>query len=224
MIGQHLIDMVDEAGYLSAICDAVAEKLGADMAEVEAVLAVLQGFDPAASAHAISPNASRSSSRSATATIPPWRRCSARLDLLAKRDFAALRKICGVGDEDLTDMIAEIKQLNPKPGLAFGSATVQPIVPDVFVRAAPDGSFHCRTELRHAAENSAEPDLSCARLEDGGGVIGQGLSRREAAIGDLAHPRARSARAHDPESVGRDREAAGCASSRTASSICVRSI
>ena len=32
-------------------------------------------------------------------------------------------------------MIAEIRRLNPKPGLAFGSTVVQPIVPDVFVRA-----------------------------------------------------------------------------------------
>ncbi len=38
-------------------------------------------------------------------------------------------------------MVAEIKRLNPKPGLAFGSTAVQPIVPDVFVRAAPDGSY-----------------------------------------------------------------------------------
>ena len=63
------------------------------------------------------------------------------LDLLAKRDFAALRKLCGVNDEDLADMIAEIRNLNPKPGLAFGSTTVQPIVPDVFVRPAPDGTW-----------------------------------------------------------------------------------
>ena len=38
-------------------------------------------------------------------------------------------------------MIAEIRTLNPKPGLAFGSTMVQPIVPDVFVRAAPDGTW-----------------------------------------------------------------------------------
>jgi RNA polymerase sigma-54 factor len=63
------------------------------------------------------------------------------LDLLAKRDFAALKKICGVGDEDLADMVAEIRALKPKPGLAFGSAIVQPIVPDVFVRPGPDGQW-----------------------------------------------------------------------------------
>jgi RNA polymerase sigma-54 factor len=65
----------------------------------------------------------------------------AHLDLLARRDFAGLKKICGVGDEDLADMIAEIRRLNPKPGLAFGTATVQPIVPDVFVRSGPDGGW-----------------------------------------------------------------------------------
>src|SRR5436305_1251203 len=63
----------------------------------------------------------------------------ARLDLVAKRDLAALRRICGVDGEDLAEMIAEIRRLNPKPGLAFGSTLVQPIVPDVFVRAGPDG-------------------------------------------------------------------------------------
>jgi RNA polymerase sigma-54 factor len=60
---------------------------------------------------------------------------------LAKRDLASLRRICGVGDDDLAEMIVEIRNLNPKPGLAFGSTTVQPIVPDVYVRSGPDGGF-----------------------------------------------------------------------------------
>ena len=72
---------------------------------------------------------------------PAMRALVENLPLLAKRDLAALRRLCGVDDEDLADMIAEIRNLNPKPGLAFGSTLVQPIVPDVFVRAAPDGSW-----------------------------------------------------------------------------------
>jgi RNA polymerase sigma-54 factor len=63
------------------------------------------------------------------------------LELLARRDFAALRRVCGVGDEDLTEMIAEVRRLDPKPGLAFGTTLVQPVVPDVFVRSAADGSW-----------------------------------------------------------------------------------
>ena len=46
MIGQYLVDMVDEAGYLTGDLDAVADKLGAPRAEVEAVLAILQTLDP----------------------------------------------------------------------------------------------------------------------------------------------------------------------------------
>ena len=39
--------------------------------------------------------------------------------------------LCGVDAEDVTDMIAEIRTLTPKPGLAFGAEPVQPVVPDV---------------------------------------------------------------------------------------------
>jgi RNA polymerase sigma-54 factor len=66
----------------------------------------------------------------------------ANLGLLAKRDFAALRKICNVDDEDIFDMLNEIKRLDPKPGHAFGGSMIQPVVPDVIVRPFPDGSWH----------------------------------------------------------------------------------
>ena len=38
-------------------------------------------------------------------------------------------------------MIAEIRQLDPKPGLKFSSARTQTVVPDVFVRPGPDGGW-----------------------------------------------------------------------------------
>ena len=66
----------------------------------------------------------------------------ANLPLLAKRDFAALRKICNVDEEDIADMLAEIRQLDPKPGRAFGGGSIQPLVPDVIVRAAAGGAWH----------------------------------------------------------------------------------
>src|SRR5256714_1595226 len=60
---------------------------------------------------------------------------------LAGLVLAALRRCGEVDEEDLTEMIGEIRRLNPKPGLAFGSTLVQPIVPDVFVRPGPDGGW-----------------------------------------------------------------------------------
>ena len=61
---------------------------------------------------------------------------------MARRDIAGLAALCGVDAEDIADMIAEIRALTPKPGLAFGSEPVQPVVPDVFVREGPDGGWH----------------------------------------------------------------------------------
>jgi RNA polymerase sigma-54 factor len=141
MIGQHLIDMVDDAGYLQGDLSGVAEKLGADPAEVEAVLAILQAFEPAGVCARNLTECLAIQLKERNRYDPAMAALLGRLDLLAKRDYAALKRVCAVSDEDLVDMVAEIKRLNPKPGLAFGSTSVQPIVPDVFVRAAPDGSF-----------------------------------------------------------------------------------
>jgi RNA polymerase sigma-54 factor len=141
MIGQYLVDLVDEAGYLNGDLAQVTEKLGASPAEVEAVLAILQGFDPPGVCARNLTECLAIQLKDLDRFDPAMQALVAHLDLLAKRDLAALRRICGVSDEDLTDMIAEIRQLNPKPGLAFGSTLVQPIVPDVFVRPGPDGGF-----------------------------------------------------------------------------------
>ena len=141
MIGQYLIDLVDEAGYISGDLDSAAEKLGTSVAEIEAVLGTLQSFDPPGICARDLAECLTLQLKELDRFDPAMAALIARLDLLAKRDFAALKKICDVGDEDLVDMITEIRRLNPKPGLAFGSAIVQPIVPDVFVRSGPDGGW-----------------------------------------------------------------------------------
>ena len=72
---------------------------------------------------------------------PAMQALVANLPLVARRDFAALRKICGVDAEDLAEMVTELRGLDPKPGRIFGGGTIQPVVPDVTVRAASDGSW-----------------------------------------------------------------------------------
>jgi RNA polymerase sigma-54 factor len=72
---------------------------------------------------------------------PAMKLMLSRLDLVAKRDLTGLCSLCALDASDITDMIAEIRALNPKPGLAFGSEPVQPVVPDVYVRESADGSW-----------------------------------------------------------------------------------
>jgi RNA polymerase sigma-54 factor len=141
MIGQHLIDLVDDSGYLSADFAAVAEKLGAPESEVAAVLAIVQGFEPSGVAARNLAECLAIQLKELDRFDPAMQILVGHLDLLARRDLSGLKKICGVDDADLADMISEIRALNPKPGLAFGSTMVQPMVPDVFVRQASDGNY-----------------------------------------------------------------------------------
>lgn len=141
LIGGFLIDAVDEAGYLRETVEDVAERLAATPALVAKVLTLVQSFDPAGVAARDLAECLAIQLRENNRFDPAMEALVSRLDLVAKRDFAALRRLCGVSDEDLVDMLAEIRRLDPKPGRAFGSSAVEVLVPDVFVRAAPDGSW-----------------------------------------------------------------------------------
>jgi RNA polymerase sigma-54 factor len=141
LIGAYLLDLVDEAGYVAGDLAAVAEKLGTSVAEVEGVLVQLQNFDPPGICARHLAECLAIQLRERDRFDPAMRALVDNIGLLAKRDFGGLRRLCGVDEEDLAEMIAEIRRLNPKPGLAFGSALVQPVVPDVMVRSGPDGGW-----------------------------------------------------------------------------------
>jgi RNA polymerase sigma-54 factor len=141
LIGAYLLDLVDEAGYIAGDLAPVADKLGATPAGVMAVLTTLQSFDPPGICARNLAECLAIQLKERDRFDPAMQALIANIELLAKRDFAALRRLCGVDDEDLAEMVAEIRRLNPKPGLAFGSALVQPVVPDVMARSGPDGGW-----------------------------------------------------------------------------------
>ncbi len=140
-IGHNLIDAVDEAGYLGETCDDVAARIGATQADVERVLRLVQTFSPTGVAARSLAECLTLQLRERDRFDPAMAALVARLDLVARRDVAALKRICGVEDEDIAEMLAEIRSLDPKPGRGFGGGSVQVLVPDVFVRLAPDGSW-----------------------------------------------------------------------------------
>jgi RNA polymerase sigma-54 factor len=142
MIGLALIDAIDEAGYLTDTVEEIAARLQAAPERVERVLTIVQGFDPSGVGARTVAECLAIQLRERDRFDPAMQALIANLGLLAKRDFAALRKLCRVDEEDLHDMLGEIRRLDPKPGRAFGGAPVQPVVPDVIVQALPDGSWH----------------------------------------------------------------------------------
>jgi RNA polymerase sigma-54 factor len=141
-IGQAIIDAIDETGYLREAIEDIAARLGSSVAETEAVLAIIQGFDPSGVGARDLAECLAIQLRERDRFDPAMEIFVANLPLVAKRDFAQLSKLCRVDEEDVADMAAELRRLDPKPGRAFGDAPTQTLVADVIVRAAGDGSWH----------------------------------------------------------------------------------
>lgn len=141
IIATHLVNNLDEAGYLNADVVQIAELLNCDVARVEQTLTQVQRFDP--------PGVFARSLRECLALQlrekdrldPAMQALLDNLELLARREIPALLKVCGVDSADLADMVGEIKALDPKPGQIFDNATAQLVVPDVLMRAAPGGGW-----------------------------------------------------------------------------------
>jgi RNA polymerase sigma-54 factor len=141
LIGAHLIHMVDEAGYLRGDLSELAEKLGAPDSLIERVLATLQGFDPPGVFARDLAECLALQLKDQNRYDPQIAKLLENLTLLGGHNLVALKRAVGVDAQELGDMIAEIKRLNPKPGLRFGSVQIQPVLPDVMVRPARDGSW-----------------------------------------------------------------------------------
>ncbi len=141
LIGQNLIGMVNEAGYLTGDLADIANYLGTNKDHVTRVLETLKTFDPVGVFAADLKECLALQLRERDRLDPAMAIMLSNLNLVAKRDFSALKSLCKVDLEDVKEMIAELQELDPKPGHAFGAEPVQPVVPDVYVRAAQDGSW-----------------------------------------------------------------------------------
>lgn len=180
LIGLQIIDLIDEAGYVQGDLQAVAERLGCSFELAEAVLKKLQQFDPVGVAARNLAECLALQLKERDRLDPAMQALLAHLDLLARHDRAQLMKVCEVDSEDLADMVAEIRALNPRPGYAFDRTEVQAIQPDIMVHRLPDGSwsvelnsdnlprllvnqqYHARVNAK--AQSKAEKDYLADRL------------------------------------------------------------
>ena len=139
LIARFLSDGLSEAGYLGIELGAVAEQLGASVESVEAVLLKLQTLDPLGVFARNVRECLAIQLRERERLDPMMARLLDHLDLIAGHDLVALARAVGCDRDDLLDMLAELRALDPKPGRAFERGPVEAVVPDVFVRRGPAG-------------------------------------------------------------------------------------
>jgi RNA polymerase sigma-54 factor len=138
-IAAHLIDQIDEAGYLTVSLLDIANRLGVPLVRVEAVLATIQTFDPTGVGARDLAECLMLQAKEADRYDPCMARLIDNLDLLARGELTRLKRMCDVDDEDMADMIRELRGYDPKPGCRYGGEPAQSVTPDLFVARTKAG-------------------------------------------------------------------------------------
>ncbi|HEX2794903.1 MAG TPA: RNA polymerase factor sigma-54 [Croceicoccus sp.] len=138
-VARQIVDQLDEAGYLTVSLNEIADLLGISVAEAEAGLRLVQTLDPTGVGARDLAECIALQAIEADRYDPCMKALIGHLDLVARGNMAQLKRLCRVDDEDLADMIAELRSYDPKPGCRIGGDAAPPVVPDVFVRPAGRG-------------------------------------------------------------------------------------
>ena len=141
LIAGVLADYLEDTGYLQGNLLELAGRLNIREADVERVLGALQLFDPPGIFARTLSECLEIQLRQRDRFDPAMAALVANLELLARRDFRALKRHCGVEEDDLLDMLHEIRTLDPKPGNRFQSGGPESIIPDVSVLPSPGGGW-----------------------------------------------------------------------------------
>ena len=140
-VARHLIGLLDEAGYLAADLREVAGDLGVPLAEAERALEVVQSLDPTGVGARTLSECLALQAKEADRYDPCMARLIDNLDLVARGEFARLKRMCEVDDEDFAEMLAELRGYDPKPGCRFGGPAESAVVPDILVSRGDGGGW-----------------------------------------------------------------------------------
>ena len=141
LIGARLIDETDDSGFCKVDLDEVANVLGADSANVAAVLEVCQGFDPTGIMARDLTECLALQLKERDRLDPVMQIFMENLHLVAKHDIRGLSELCGVDKEDVMDMLVELRTLSPRPASGFATEATIAVAPDVFIKEMPNGMF-----------------------------------------------------------------------------------
>jgi RNA polymerase sigma-54 factor len=196
-VAMILMEQLDESGYFTGDVVELSHRAGCPASRMEATLRRLQKFDPPGIF-------ARSLAECLAQQLRERNRLTAamavlldQLSLLAKGDRKRLMQECGVGADELSRMIAEIRSLNPRPASAFNTDAVAAIAPDVLVREGAGGGWAIElqtdswmkllvkdgyvAQLRNGAKDKKTQDYVSERLAAANWLL-RSLQRRNESI------------------------------------------
>ncbi|MBR2033158.1 MAG: RNA polymerase factor sigma-54 [Alphaproteobacteria bacterium] len=145
IIATRLSDELDAAGYFRGNINDIAKNLKCSPKKVQKVLNSLKELEPSGIFAENLKECLKIQLKDKNRYDPVIAKLLDNLELLAQGKIKELQKICQVNIDDLSEMISDIKSLNPKPTSDWDSDTNAYIIPDIFVQRSKNGSY--RVEL-----------------------------------------------------------------------------
>ncbi|MEP3422811.1 MAG: RNA polymerase factor sigma-54 [Erythrobacter sp.] len=140
-VARHIAGLLDDAGYLSSDLRDIAYDLGVTLDETEDALEVIHMCDPTGVGARSLSECLAIQAREADRYDPCMRALIDNLELVAKGEIAKLKRLCRVDDEDFADMLRELREFDPKPGLTFAPSTTDAVIPDVLLTANDENGW-----------------------------------------------------------------------------------
>lgn len=141
LIAEKLTDMLDEAGYLREDTTQLASQLGVTREEIDLVVARCQQLDPAGVFARSLPECLKLQLADMNRLDPVMETFLANIEMMGQGDLAGLRRKCAVDEEDFTQILADIRRCNPKPGSGFAVEDSFAVTPDVLVKRGKNGGW-----------------------------------------------------------------------------------
>lgn len=149
MLGVYMMDFLDESGYFIGNLEEIADNFGCDKDDVEEVLLSLQKLEPSGVFARDLAECLSIQLRDLDRLDPAMFSLVSNLELLGQGRLDLLADICETDHEELLEMAAELRALNPKPALGYKMKEMTPSAPDIYIRKTDDGSFS--VEVNNAA-------------------------------------------------------------------------
>ncbi|HWF19583.1 MAG TPA: RNA polymerase factor sigma-54 [Verrucomicrobiae bacterium] len=138
-IAEMLIGNIDDYGYLKTSIEELAFSTNLPAEKIEAVLRVVQTFDPpGVGARDLQECLLRQLERACDEKSVEYRIVKDYMDALGKRRIPEIARGIGLDVEEVQEAIGRIARLEPRPGRAFLSDNNQYILPEVFVQKSGD--------------------------------------------------------------------------------------
>ncbi len=165
IVATYLINIVDEAGYLTENDDAICKKLGVEKEVYEKILSNLQSFEPTGVFSRSLKECLTLQLREKDLLNDALSKLLLNIDLIADDNFRELSTRLNIGKEDLYKLINTIRKCNPKPGLNYSRDTLEVIAPDIIIEKNSSGVYAIKLVQNHFSNITVDQTYSDIILE-----------------------------------------------------------